>query len=208
MLDVPCGNGRIAAELAAAGLNVAGIDLSERQVRRARERSSDVEFALGDMRAIPWNAKFDCVLNWFGSFGYFDSATNRAVLRGFARALRPGGRLVLDQVNPRQLRRSVDAGRGSMVQLVDRGLDLMVDRVRIIGERSRNERFTVRDGHVRKLEFSIELIEDDRLEAWLHEAGFERVRLLDQAGHGFTSSSRRRIAVAVRGGGSAAAASG
>ena len=207
MLDVPCGDGRIAAELAAAGLKVAGIDLSERQVQRARARGSDAEFAMGDMRSIPWDARFDCVLNWFGSFGYFDSATNRTVLRGFARALRPGGRLVLDQVNPGQLRGSVEAGRGSMVQLVDRGLDLMIDRVRIIGDRSRNERFTVRDGRVRKLEFSLELIEDDRLEVLLHEAGFERVRLLDQAGNGYTSSSRRRVAVAVRAG-SAAAASG
>jgi hypothetical protein len=40
------------------------------------------------------------VVNWFTSFGYFDAATNDAVLAGFAHALLPEGRLALELLNP------------------------------------------------------------------------------------------------------------
>lgn len=199
VLDVPCGDGRIAVPLAEAGCTVVGIDQNERLIDRAHEHgTSAARFDVGDMRELRWKEEFDCVINWFGSFGYFDSDTNRAVLRGFCEALRPGGKLVLDQINPEQVRRDIEIGHGSAVQMVDRGLDLMVDRVRISEGRSHTERFLVRNGRVRKVAFSLDLIDDEALDRWLHEAGFESVRLVDQQGDPFTSDSRRRIAVAQR----------
>ena len=48
---------------------------------------------------------FDAVLNWWGSFGYFDDDTNREVLRGFADVLVPGGRVLIDQVNRERILR-------------------------------------------------------------------------------------------------------
>lgn len=42
---------------------------------------------------------FDAVLNLWQSFGYFDEATNRSILRQIHRKLDPGGRLVLDLYN-------------------------------------------------------------------------------------------------------------
>lgn len=198
VLDVPCGDGRIAVRLAKLGCRVVGIDRSERFIARARQRpeSEHVRFDVGDMRALPYQAEFDCVVNWFSSFGYFDAATNRAVLRAFRRALRPGGRLVLEQRNPALTRRAVDAGGGSTAHVVARGLDPLVDRVRIDADQLHAERFVVRDGRVRKLEFSLEILTDDALTSALHQAGFTDVQCFDEDGQPFHPESNRLIAVA------------
>ena len=107
VLDCPCGHGRISNALAEHGYRVTGIDQSELFLDRARTdaeaRGVDVEYVHGDMRELPWKDRFDGVLNWFTSFGYFDDETNRAVLRQFHDVLHPGGRLVMETQNPARL---------------------------------------------------------------------------------------------------------
>jgi SAM-dependent methyltransferase len=108
--DIPCGDGRISIELAKAGCEVVGVDRSAASVRRARNRVRSLrlpaEFHAGDMRRLRVGGSFDAVLNWWGSFGYYDDETNLAVLRRFSELLVPGGRVLIDQVNrERVLRR-------------------------------------------------------------------------------------------------------
>jgi SAM-dependent methyltransferase len=198
VLDVPCGDGRIAVRLAQRGCRVVAVDRSARFIARARARAGGerVRFDVGDMRALRHDAEFECVVNWFTSFGYFDAPTNRALLRAFRRALRPAGRLVLELRNPATLRRAVAAGDGSAAFVVDRGLDLLVDRARLDGDRTHVERFVVRDGRVRKIEFSLETFDSDALGAALREAGFSAVELFDGDGEPFTAQSTRLVAVA------------
>ena len=85
LLDVPCGHGRIANRLAARGARVTGLDADplflERARAEAKARGVEVEYVEGDMRTLPWEGRFDVVLNWFTSFGYFDDEGNRAWLR-------------------------------------------------------------------------------------------------------------------------------
>jgi ubiquinone/menaquinone biosynthesis C-methylase UbiE len=85
VLDVPCGHGRIANGLAARGASVTGLDANPLFLERARTdaaaRGVKVEYIQGDMRNLPWEERFDLVLNWFSSFGYFDDEGNRAWLR-------------------------------------------------------------------------------------------------------------------------------
>ena len=76
----------------------------ERAVSRAGPcRSSgaglDVDYVQGDMRKLPWRDRFDGLVNWFTSFGYFSDEQNKAVLRQFHDALSPGGRLILETQN-------------------------------------------------------------------------------------------------------------
>lgn len=103
VLDVPCGSGRHAVELAARGLAVTGLDRSARMLDRARQRARgrgvEVEWVQGDMRQIPWRRRFDLVLNMFNSFGYFGPEGDRKALEAMVDALRPGGRLLLDLPN-------------------------------------------------------------------------------------------------------------
>ena len=103
ILDVPCGYGRHAAGLARRGFRVVGVDLSRAMLAEARRRFVErprLTFVRGDMRRIAFRAEFDAVVNLYTSFGYFTPAQNRAVLRRLARALRPGGRLLIDHRDP------------------------------------------------------------------------------------------------------------
>lgn len=99
VLDVPCGNGRIALELAARGYRVSGLDACAEYLDEARrsvaERGIEAEFVAGDMRALPWRGEFDAALCVGNSFGYFDDDDNRAFLASVHAALRPGGRFAL-----------------------------------------------------------------------------------------------------------------
>ena len=103
ILDLPCGYGRHAALLARRGFRVVGVDLSIAMLAEARRRSTEgprLRFRRGDMRRITYRAEFDAVINLYTSFGYFTPAQNVAALRRMARALRPGGRLLVDHRDP------------------------------------------------------------------------------------------------------------
>lgn len=101
LLDVACGQGRHSIALARGGYTVVGLDASEPLLAQARAAAAlegvELSFVPGDMRAIPYVACFDAAINMFTAFGYFsDEAENMAVLAGIARALKPGGRLVME----------------------------------------------------------------------------------------------------------------
>ena len=105
VLDVGCGPGRHAHALGRRGVEVVGVDISERFVALAREATppgSPVTFERVDARALPFESEFDAVISLCqGAFGLSDGDgsrsldPDRAVLDGMARALRPGGRLAL-----------------------------------------------------------------------------------------------------------------
>ena len=103
ILDVPCGYGRHASALARRGFRVVGVDLSRAMIAEARRRGAEgprLAFVRADMRRIAFRGEFDAVVNLYTSFGYFTPAQNQAVLRRMARALRPGGTLLIDHRDP------------------------------------------------------------------------------------------------------------
>jgi SAM-dependent methyltransferase len=103
ILDVACGYGRHAVELGQKGLNVTGLDLSLplliKAADEAQRRSLSVNFVHADMREMPFDRKFDGAYCMLTSFGYFDEDANLKVAEGVSRALKPGGRFLLDIVN-------------------------------------------------------------------------------------------------------------
>ena len=102
LLDLACGHGRHAQELARRGFRVTGVDSSPRSLELARAAAGglDVEYVLGDMREIEYDGEFDAVVNLFTAFGYFEEEDeNQEVLNRVARALRPGGSFLIDAVN-------------------------------------------------------------------------------------------------------------
>jgi len=103
VLDAPCGAGRISAPLARAGCRVTCMDLKPEHIERAKKRFAgeklDGEFTVCDLRRLDYNGIFDAAINWGGSFGYFSDAENAEVLVRLARALKPGGLLLIDQPN-------------------------------------------------------------------------------------------------------------
>jgi hypothetical protein len=89
-------------------------------------------------------------------------------------------------------------GGGEFAGVSERGEDLMVDRISIDGGYGHTKRHIVRDGRVRKVEFSIELIDPDALLARLEGAGFADVQLLGADGEPFDPEGTRLIALARR----------
>jgi len=104
VLDLCSGQGRHAVPLAERGMHVTALDMSfqylEMAVAAARASGVQFETVHADMRNIPFNGRFDAVINMFSSFGYLESETEDArVLESVRRALRPGGTVLLDLLN-------------------------------------------------------------------------------------------------------------
>lgn len=98
VLDVGCGPGRHAHELAGRGIVVHGIDISERFVDIATARAiGGATFERMDARALWFDAEFDAAICLCqGAFGLMTAeGEDDVVVEGMARALRPGGRLAL-----------------------------------------------------------------------------------------------------------------
>jgi ubiquinone/menaquinone biosynthesis C-methylase UbiE len=94
VLDVGCGEGWFAGELARAGASVVGVDVAEEPLRRARERDRKLDLRLIDADG-PWplqDASVDAV--WAGET-IEHVADTAGWLSEVRRVLRPGGRLLL-----------------------------------------------------------------------------------------------------------------
>src|SRR5688572_1882110 len=100
VLDVPCGNGRLAFELANRGYRVTGIDLAEEFIDEARTAAADgnasVEFILGDMRNVEGVGVYDGAFCFGNSFGFLEYADMEKFVAGVARALKPGARFIVN----------------------------------------------------------------------------------------------------------------
>ena len=186
-----------------AGCRVTGLDASPLFLDRARQDAAaagvDVSFIQGDMRDLPWTQRFDRLVNWFGSFGFFDDDTNRRVLAGFRRALRPGGRLLIDHLHLPGFVRVMRPGSQPFMNVAgERGDDFMIYRQRFnpLSGRIDAERLVMRDGRVSRHPFSVRPAFFPELRDWLLQAGFARVEAYGDAGGPLTMESLKIIVVA------------
>ncbi|MFJ6729937.1 class I SAM-dependent methyltransferase [Streptomyces sp. NPDC091281] len=99
VLDVGSGTGRPTAQtLAAAGLDVLGVDISPVMVDLATRQVPGATFRLADVRELPLDEEsFDAVCVYF-SLLQLDRAEQTGLVRRLVRSLRPGGSLVLATV--------------------------------------------------------------------------------------------------------------
>lgn len=101
VLDIACGRGRHARCFVDAGMQVTGIDLSEESIQEARALVPQAEFHVHDMRESFATDRFDLVVCLFTSLGYSeDGQDDTRTLAAASAALKPGGLLVLDVLNP------------------------------------------------------------------------------------------------------------
>jgi len=100
LLDVPCGFGRHALPLAAAGYRVTGVDRAQPLLDEAQRRAGGErwpKFVRADYRELPFgDESFDAAINLFSSLGYLGDDQDTRALAEIGRVLRPGGRLVIE----------------------------------------------------------------------------------------------------------------
>jgi SAM-dependent methyltransferase len=197
VLDVACGWGRMSYALAAAGLDVTGVDISDQLLAEARaaESTTSVKFVRADMRDLAAFRGFDCVLLWFTSFGYFDDETNRRVLSEAFECLVPGGRLLIETRHWDRMRR-----RFEPVTVRAAGDDLLIEYHTYAAETGVQEtrqillvggRRMERTAAVRRYGFP-------ELKTLCRLAGFTAVRGYDENGRPLAADSDRCVVVATR----------
>jgi 2-polyprenyl-3-methyl-5-hydroxy-6-metoxy-1,4-benzoquinol methylase len=101
ILDIGCGTGRHAIELTKRGYKVTGVDLSESQLQRAREKAKEngveVKFIREDARDLNFKNEFDLVmLICEGAFPLMETdEMNFKILENASKALKTNGELIL-----------------------------------------------------------------------------------------------------------------
>jgi len=105
ILDVGCGTGRHAIELAKRGYQVTGIDLSEDQLKKAREKAGnegvEVTFLQRDARDFSFDDPFDLVIMMCeGAFSLMETdEMNFRILQKAERSLKQGGKFIFTTLN-------------------------------------------------------------------------------------------------------------
>ncbi|MEO6951104.1 MAG: class I SAM-dependent methyltransferase [Polyangia bacterium] len=203
LLDVGCGYGRHAMELAGRGNLVTGIDLSLplliRAADAARRIGVAVNFVHGDMREMTFDAEFDGAYSLFTSFGYFDDDTNRKVAANLQRALKPGGRVLIELVNRDYITRDLPTrvwwqGEGCVV-LEEVDFNYFSSRLQV--QRS----IIFEDGRQLEQEISIRAYSLHEIGKVLHHAGFRVIEVsggLGLRGKFFGAHSRQLIVLAEK----------
>lgn len=138
ILDLCCGHGRHAIPLAKRGYRVTGQDLSAFLLEKAEAEAADAGVSLrlvqSDMRQVPFEDEFDAVINIFSAFGYLESdEEDQKVLQQVHKALKAGGRFLLDTVHHGWLARNFEPrswhlGSGETVILEEQEWDLVRGR--------------------------------------------------------------------------------
>ena len=106
ILDLACGEGRHLAIMTKLGFKVFGLDLSEELIDSGKKKHGKKNFIIGDIRNIP--GKFDIILSFFSSFGYFESdEENLSVFNSIFQALNPNGKFWFDFLNPEYVKNNI-----------------------------------------------------------------------------------------------------
>ena len=148
VVDIPCGYGRHALELARRNplVNILGFDISERYITMAQqEEIPNATFDVADMRSAPLPQNIALALCLYTSFGYFCDEDNRSFLERLFTALKPGGKLVVDVINPAKLR----PGESLFMK---QGNDTIIDNINKMakGEYRFERRYTITQRHYRR----------------------------------------------------------
>jgi SAM-dependent methyltransferase len=203
VLDVGCGYGRHAMELAARGYHVVGLDLSTpllvRGGEEAHRRGLSINFIRGDMRELDFDGQFDAAYCLFSTFGYFDDETNKKTVANIARALKPGGRVLIEILNRDYVIADLPTrvwweGDGCVV-LEEVELNYFSSRIQV------NRSVVFDDGRQLEQEISVRAYSLHEVGKLMHAAGFRVLEVsgaYHTKGRFFGNQSRHIIVLAER----------
>jgi len=105
ILDVGCGTGRHTIELTMRGYSLTGIDLSESQLNRARQKAKSlnvfIDFQRQDARKLSFENEFDvAIMLCEGGFSLMETdEMNFAILKSVTNALKENGKIIFTTLN-------------------------------------------------------------------------------------------------------------
>ena len=182
VLDVGCGIGRQAVELATRGYEVLGMDLSLAMLSRAsdlaQQRGAKLNFLQSDMLEMEFSELFDAAYCVGSTFGFFDEDKNADVIHRLHRALKPGGTLLLEVVN-----RDCAAGQHPSMTWYEADSCVCMEETHFNWFTSRLEgkrTLLLEDGRQREQKFSMRMYSLHELGKLLNNAGF---RVIEVSGH-------------------------
>jgi SAM-dependent methyltransferase len=184
ILDLACGTGRHAVELATRGYQVVGFDLSLAMLARASDEAQDrkqkLNFVQGDMREMTFEETFDGVYSWNTSFGYFDEEKNSSVIARVHKALKKGGQFLLDVVNRDYIVRQAPSlawfeGDGCIC-MDEMQIDFITSRMKV------KRTLMMDDGRTKEIEYSIRTYALHELGKMLHDNGFRVAEVSGRTG--------------------------
>jgi len=150
ILDVGCGTGRHSIELTKRGYCVKGVDLSESQLRRAKEKAEEdnllIDFQQHDARNLPFNSEFDvAIMICEGGFSLMETdEMNFEILKNVTKALKPNAKFIFTTSN----------GLFSLFNSTEKFCASMVEEGNSINKNNKFDLMTFRD-------YSIVEFEDD-----------------------------------------------
>src|SRR5262245_53776900 len=201
VLDLCCGPGRHALELARRGFAVTAVDRTaaflERGRRRADAEGLAVEWVHADMRGFRRGGAFDAAINFFTAFGIAeDEEADWRVVRNLCASLRPGGRLVMELAGKEVIARDF---RERTWRVGPDGTSFLLEERRVRpGWVWLENRWVLFDAAGRReFDWLLRMYSGVELDALLRRAGFTAVDLYGSlAGTPYDREARRLVAVA------------
>ncbi len=106
LIDFGCGPGMYTSRLALKGYEVTGIDISSNSITYAKEKAKDlnidVDYRLGNYLEFEEKEKYDIAILIYCDYGALSDENRIKVLQNISRAIKPGGKIVLDVFTPNQ----------------------------------------------------------------------------------------------------------
>ena len=200
VLDIACGAGRHALELASLGYSVTGNDLAPYLLDEARKaalkRNVVLKLSCCDMRLMANNDLYDLVVQLFTSFGYFDlKEDDQLVIKNAYGLLNSDGWYVLDLLNPLHLATNlVPYSRRSAGELS------VIEERSFNGDRiTKSISITSPFGETVTFNESVRLYSEEEIRAMLQNEGFSVESIVgNYHGEPFTSNDSPRMMIFSR----------
>lgn len=201
ILDMACGFGRHAIELAKHGHTVTGIDSSIKFLDMARQNAKtegvQIDYIHADMRYIADSIKnFDRVFVLFNALGYCDDSENEQIFQNLYNVLKPGGILCFDTHD-----RDLFLSYSKPFSLLEKEGNLMIDRNSFDTLTGRNltRRTIIKDGKITNFEYSIRFYNPSEISQLLKKVGFSSCSFYGNwDGSQLDNDSKRMIVIAKK----------
>ncbi len=202
ILDLCCGCGRHSIELRKLGYDVVSADLSSDLLSVAKasayDNNIDLKIIRCDMRQIPFSNQFDLVIQFFTSFGYFESdEDNQKVLDSISKSLKPNGKFLIDYMNSDYV---IDNLVNKDERDISEGIHIIQERWIDEQKRRINKKITlIKDGKEKNYEESVRLYNHEEMKNMLYKAGLQLSETYgDFLGTKFNRKSPRMILIGYK----------